>query len=309
MHFFVLCLDESGSSGQPKEKPLNMMDVKKAVSNMHLFVALIFLSIVLMIISFRKDIRVALPLYFFVMGLSFILEYIVFILGEAYTYKPAVFDEKWFDAVFGASVSQALFIPAVLTAVSIFRFGFLWRLAVIAVIFLIESFFLKEGVYEQYWWKTWYTSLILFAAMFVVDSWRDSLKNPSPFVRFVTVYMAITTIIQSVVFYTVIFFGIHIYHPGIFQSYVRDQIAFSTLLWLIYSLILAVIVICEFRKAVFAGLFAGAWLFEKLLIQAGVLTISHLWSPLYSAGLITLFCFLIGKLAVLIFPDIEGKSV
>ncbi|MEN8700557.1 hypothetical protein [Bacillus infantis] len=286
-----------------------MMEVKKTVTGMHLFIALVVFSVILIIISFRKEIRVSLPLYFFVMGLSFILEYIVFILGKAYTYRPTVFEEKWFDEVFGASISQALFIPAVLTAVSIFRISFLWRLAVIAGIFMIESFFLREGVYEQHWWRTWYTSVILFAAMFVTDIWRDSLKSPSPFVRFVTVYMAITTIIQAAVFYTVIFFRIHTYHAGFFESHDRDQLAFSTLIWLIYSLILAVIVIYEFRKMVFAGLFAGAWLFEKLLIQADVLTISHLWSSVYSAALITLFCFLIGKLAVYIFPDINGESV
>ncbi|AGX05058.1 hypothetical protein B14911_23172 [Bacillus sp. NRRL B-14911] len=279
------------------------------MNGMHLFIALVFFSIILIIISFRKEIRVSLPLYFFVMGLSFILEYIVFILGKAYTYRPTVFEEKWFDEVFGASISQALFIPAVLTAVSIYRIGYLWRLAVIAGIFLVESFFLKEGVYEQHWWRSWYTSAILFAAMFVTDIWRDSLRKPSPFVRFVTIYMAITTIIQAAVFYTVIFFRIHTYNAGFFESHDRDQLAFSTLIWLIYSLILAVIVIYEFRKTVFAGLFAGAWLFEKLLIQAGVLTISHLWSSVYSAALITLFCFLIGKLAVYFFPDIKGESV
>jgi hypothetical protein len=273
-----------------------------------LFIALVIFSVLLIFLSFKKNLREALPLYFFVMGLSFILEYAVFILGRAYTYRPNVFEERWFDEVFGASISQAFFIPAVLTAVSIFRLGFLWRLTVIAGIYIIEVFFLKAGVYDQHWWKTWYTSLILFAAMFIINSWRDLLKSPSPFVKFVTVYMAITTVIQAAAFYTVILFRLHTYHAGFFQSHDREQLAVSTFIWLIYSLFLAVIVIYEFRKAVFVGLFAGAWLFEKLLIQAGVLTISHWWNSLYSAALITLFCFVIGKFAVFIFPNIEEES-
>ncbi|WP_035331601.1 hypothetical protein [Cytobacillus firmus] len=274
------------------------------MSNLLWFLGLVLISIGLIYITYKKtDFRLNLAVYFFTMGLSFLLEYIVLILGQAYTYYPNFFSIHWYDDVFGSSISQAFFIPSVLMAIAAFRIPFKWIIIIIASIYGIEELFLGLGIYEHNWWKSWFTPVILFAAVFVIKWWRNRVDAPSFFIQFITVYMAITTIFQGISFGLTAIVGSHYYKVGWFESPYQDHVAFSVLVWIIYALLLTVVIIKYYRFKWLSLLFFADFAFHIIMVKMGILVISSFWNPIFFSVILILLLILIRKLNNYMFPS------
>ena len=267
------------------------------MSNLLWFLGLVLISIGLIYITFIKtEFRYNLAVYFFVMGLSFLMEYIVLILGDAYSYYPKLFSIQWYDDVFGSSISQAFFIPSVLMAIAAFRMRFKWIIFIIAAIFGIEELFLWLGIYEHNWWKSWFTPIILFASVFVIKWWRSRVEAPTLFIQFITVYMASTTIYQGISFGLTAILGTHQYKIGWFESPYQDHIAFSVLIWIIYALLLTIIIIKFYRFIWMVLLFFADLAFHCFMVKMDILKICTFWNPLYFSVILMLLLVLIRKL-------------
>ncbi|KON90284.1 hypothetical protein AF332_12700 [Sporosarcina globispora] len=267
------------------------------MSNLLWFLGLVIISLGLIYITYKKtDFRYNLAVYFFVMGLSFLMEYVVLILGDAYSYYPNFFSIQWYNDVFGSSISQAFFIPSVLMAIAAFRIRFRWIVLIIAVIFGIEELFLWLGIYEHNWWKSWFTSVILFTSIFVIKWWRNKVESPTFYIQFVTVYMAITTIFQGISFGLTAILGTHHYKIGWFESPFQDHIAFSVLIWIIYALLLTIIIIKYYRFKWLAVLFFADFAVNLIMEKMDILDISPNWNPIFFSMILILLLILIRKI-------------
>lgn len=280
-----------------------------SMSNLLWFLGLVLISLWLIYITHKKtDFRFNLAVYFFTMGLSFLMEYIVLILGDAYSYYPNFFSVHWYDNVFGSSISQAFFIPSVLMVIAAFRIPLKWIIFIIACIYGIEELFLWLGIYEHNWWKSWFTPVILFGAVFVIKWWRSKVEDPSFFFQFISVYMAITTIFQGISFGLTSIFGTHHYKIGWFESPYRDHVAFSVLIWLIYALLLSVVIIKYYRIKWLSLLFFADTAFHFIMIKLGILKVSSLWNPIFFSVILLLLLMLIRKLNNYMFPSCKYKN-
>ncbi|WP_080845795.1 hypothetical protein [Cytobacillus gottheilii] len=227
----------------------------------------------------KTDLRQYIALYIFTMGLAFFMEYFVLILFDAYAYHPKVFGDNWFDNTVGSSMSQALFIPSLLLLIITFQLKLRRILFILFGVFLIEEFFTWINIYEHYWWKSWYTFIILFISIYVLKMWRNLLKKPFSFTRFLTMYMAITTCMQGLTIISQAFFRTHYYTVGWFTELSRDSVAFNTAYWMIYSLLLAAIVLYCFSFLACSILLVGDLSINVILEGAGVLHINQFWHP------------------------------
>ncbi|WP_404355143.1 hypothetical protein LG291_16565 [Cytobacillus firmus] len=274
------------------------------MSNLLWFLGLVLISIGLIYITYKKtDFRFNLAVYFFTMGLSFLLEYIVLIIGDAYTYNPNFFSIRWYDDVFGSSISQAFFIPSVLMTIAAFRISFKWIILIIASIYGIEELFLWLGIYEHNWWKSWFTPVILFASVFVIKWWRNRVEDPSFFIQYITVYMAITTIFQGVSFGLTAIVGSHHYKVGWFDSPYQDHVAFSVLIWIIYALLLTIVIIKFYRFKWLVSLFIADFAFHIIMEKMDILVINSFWNPVFFSVILMLLLMLIRKLNHYMFPS------
>ncbi|PAE22829.1 hypothetical protein [Bacillus sp. 7894-2] len=274
------------------------------MSNLLWFLGLVLISMGLIYIAYKKtDFRFNLAVYFFAMGLSFLMEYIVLILFDAYSYYPNFFSIHMYDDVFGSSISQAFFIPSVLMAIAAFRIRFKWIILIIACIYGIEELFLWLGIYEHNWWRSWFTPAILFASVFVIKWWRNKVEDPSFFIQFITVYMAITTIFQGVSFGLTAIAGSHQYKVGWFESPYQDHVAFSVLIWIIYALLLTVVITKYYRFRWLTLLFFADFAFHITMVRMDILEISSYWNLIFFSVILILLLLLIRKLNNYMFPS------
>lgn len=121
-------------------------------------------------------------------GLAYLFEYMILNIFNAYEYKPKVFKIKKIDNVFGAILSQAIFVP--FTAIFITSLQLGWKSKILFSFYfsLIENLFLKLKIYRHNWWRTIY-SFFLFPIYFhLSDSWYKQLTKGHIFIQFLSLY-------------------------------------------------------------------------------------------------------------------------
>lgn len=230
-------------------------------------------------------------IYFIAMGLAFFLELFVLFIGDAYAYYPQLLSDQWYDNTVGSSLSQALFIPSVIMAITALKPKRKIVLLIIAMIYAIEEVFIELGLYEHHWWHSYITSIILLLAIYVIGKWRDNIDFRSSWLRGITIFMASTTILQGVtVFLQIILVAYH-YAPGWYSSPARDSIFFNTIYWII-SCFMITFILTRYRPYWSLALIGiSQYIFGLTLVRMNILQMNGFWHPL----LFTLIIMLVVK--------------
>lgn len=79
-------------------------------------------------------------------GMASIFEYIVLNLFQAYRYKPNILKKCYFDHIFGAILSQELYIPVSSTFMSILNKKWNWKVGFTIFYYCIEKIFFSEDL-------------------------------------------------------------------------------------------------------------------------------------------------------------------
>lgn len=110
-------------------------------------------------------------------GAAYVFEYFVLNIFKMYRYYPKVFKNKWIDSVFGALLSQAVFVPIASTVLTSFKLG--WKSRIIAAVFygMIERLFIKWKIFEDHTWKTYFTVTAMPLYFYVIKKWWDGIKK------------------------------------------------------------------------------------------------------------------------------------
>lgn len=110
-------------------------------------------------------------------GTAYVFEYFVLNVFKMYWYYPKVFKNKWIDSVFGALLSQAVFVPIAGTVLTLFKLG--WKSRIIASLFygIIERVFIKCRIFENHTWKTIYTVTSMPLYFCVIHKWWEGIKK------------------------------------------------------------------------------------------------------------------------------------
>lgn len=124
-------------------------------------------------------------------GLAYLLEFFVLNLFNAYKYKPRVMKNNFFDNIFGAILSQAIFVPFTAVFSTAFKLGWVWKLLGGIYFSLIELIFLRLKVYKHNWWRTFYTLILIPVYFKISDWWNFLLIKKNPFIRFISLFLTI----------------------------------------------------------------------------------------------------------------------
>lgn len=108
-------------------------------------------------------------------GFAYLFEYIVLNLLQAYTYKPRIIKKRYLDNIFGAILSQAVFVPIISTFLTVFQKNWKWKLSFALYYYVIEKLFLKLGIYKINWWKTYYTFILITLYFYISDGFYQAL--------------------------------------------------------------------------------------------------------------------------------------
>ncbi|RXT03737.1 hypothetical protein [Ammoniphilus sp. CFH 90114] len=127
-------------------------------------------------------------------GLAYMFEYFVLNLFQAYTYKPRVMKQRNFDNIFGAILSQALFVPVTATYLTLSQKNWKWKLAFSSGYYFIEKLFLRLQIYKVHWWKPLYTFLLINVYFIISDCFYQSIMNRKKWALKTAHYLSIEVI-------------------------------------------------------------------------------------------------------------------
>lgn len=117
------------------------------------------------------------------------MEFFILNLFRSYEYKPKILKTKYLDNVFGAFLSQGIFLP--FTSVFISAFGFGWKVKASFAIFfaIVERLFIKLNLFKNNWWRTLYTIVLIPMYFNLSDSWYKNLLKRNALILFTSWFL------------------------------------------------------------------------------------------------------------------------
>lgn len=122
-------------------------------------------------------------------GFSYLFEYFVLNIFKAYTYKPKIMKNSYHDNIFGAILSQAIFVPFTAVFLTSQKIGWIGKGLTGGYFSLVELIFLRLGIYKHHWWKTVYTFMLIPLYFKWSDIWNHYLVKNKSIVRFVSLFL------------------------------------------------------------------------------------------------------------------------
>ncbi|OZM57339.1 hypothetical protein CIB95_07710 [Lottiidibacillus patelloidae] len=251
--------------------------------NYFFFILLIIVSSLLFVYTIYKTKEKYIIAHFLVMsGLAFVLEYFVLIIGNGYKYYPNFIENAFYDSLLGSLVSQAVAIPIAATVIAAFRLNFLHMLAITAGFIAIETYFIHIEIYEQFWWETYFTAVLLPIYFLFGKFWLLLLQNVKhTIVHYTTLYFMTLTLNSVILFFLVLLLKTHELQVGWYDNPYRDHIAANSIYIIILSAIFSILILKKVRWYVYFIVLIGYNIIDHLMVWNGMLELANWWNVFY----------------------------
>jgi len=204
-------------------------------SNKIYYLGLIFLHSVLLLYVFCKknNKREIFLTFLSLMGLTYHFEYPIYIL-KGYKYKTNIIKNKEQDNSFGSVLSQGLFVPSAAIFISAFNFG--WSIKLLFTIYfaLIERCFLKLNIYKNNWWRTTYTSILIFTFFFISDALYKGIRGGNKLILKLTLNNVFHVTYMNVLFLL-----------SMFKKFKYQPVSFTTKPWYYHYVFVKIYTVIE----------------------------------------------------------------
>lgn len=128
-------------------------------------IATILELVVILIVANNR--KLVLALYITICGITFWgFEMGILMCLKAYIYYPKVFSNQHDDSVVGNLFSQTS-VSASAILIAVLNLRFYWYLIFAAIYGVIEELFIRLGIYEHYWYRTWMTLVALLLLFWI----------------------------------------------------------------------------------------------------------------------------------------------
>lgn len=172
------------------------------------------------------------------------------------------------DNIFGAILSQAIFVP--FTAIFLTALSLGWKAKWLASLYfaLIENLFLRLDVYRHKWWKTVY-SFIIFPFYFrLSDYWYLQLQKGNKLTEFFSLFfMTFVTRINILFTQTIkrkVLFGIGMHHSW------NEHFIFAPLYSLVQSLLSTILLTFKNKWPAWIGMLVFSIGFDNILKKVNI---------------------------------------
>ncbi len=162
---------------------------------------------------------------FFIIGMAYVLEYVVFVLFESYDYDPDFMTNEYFDNLFGSLTSQAFAFPIMAMVVAAYQLKFRYILFISSMFMGIEELFLHWDIYTHHWWKTIYTGVLMTIGFSISKVWYVWLtERYMTFVHYATFFLGMLAITSTIMFMLLAYFHNNWFYTGWFASATHDSV-------------------------------------------------------------------------------------
>ncbi|SET78261.1 hypothetical protein SAMN05421676_10836 [Salinibacillus kushneri] len=133
-------------------------------------------------------------------GFACIFEFVNLNYLRAYQYKPRFLKNPYLDNIFGAILSQVIYIPFTAVFLSAFQAGWKLKFFFTAYFAFIELTFIYMKVYQHNWWKLIYTVILIPTFFKLSDVWLFFLKRKNVVVRLLSLFCMSTATTVNILF-------------------------------------------------------------------------------------------------------------
>ncbi len=167
--------------------------------NRYPFIALFIIHIALVIYAIykHKDKKTLCILLLTNIGFAYLFEYFILNLFQGYKYTPEVVKNNQMDNIFGAILSQAIYVPFTATFLSSFQMEMKWKMGFTLYFTLIEITFKKLKLFHTRWWKTIYTTMLLPLFFIISDFWFDLLQKKKSWALLISYYCTLLIMVVN----------------------------------------------------------------------------------------------------------------
>ncbi|MBB6634221.1 hypothetical protein [Cohnella thailandensis] len=208
---------------------------------------------------------------FAVLGSTFVFETGILTFLNAYKYIPKISSDPFLDSIIGNYFSQFLITVTVLL-VLIKKLSRIWRFIIAAAIVGIEEWFLKLGIYEHEWYRTWMTFVLLLFLLWMANVWHIYLARfPNRLVYYLTLFLGASALFSVAIVFIQFTYKIHVFHPVVFPNdYYRNQAVMIVSYRTIIVLLMMILYRAGWRWRWKAIAFAGILGVQALLVEIGI---------------------------------------
>lgn len=115
--------------------------------------------------------------YLFTACFTWIGEFIVLGLFNAYAYKTGVFADLWAQNLFGHLLINTTIYPSAAIIMVAYSLRYGWIFLIASVFTLIEYLFVQIRIYEQHWWRYYMTFIAVVFFLSVYHKWFAKMNQ------------------------------------------------------------------------------------------------------------------------------------
>lgn len=243
--------------------------------------------------------------YIFTAGFSWIGEFLVLGLFNAYRYKLNIYSSPWAENLLAHLILNTTLYPTVALLMVTFSYRYIY-IGIAAMIFtVIEFIFIKLGIYEHHWWRYYMTTITVIGILLIANKVFKKIQEKC------------TGKVRAIIFFFGAMLIIHLpapillllwkqrYKIGFVDNLFGDVYLSSLIIIFIYHLIecsLVVIFTCILKKWYWKVMpFIISITMQSLFLKMGILILSKGWHFIYT--------LIIYETFILIFILIEKNTV
>lgn len=241
----------------------------------------------------KYKVSTLLVFYLFAASLAWTGEFLVLGLFNSYAYKTGVVSDPWAQNLLGHLILNTSLYPAAAIVMIAFSFRYGWIFFVAAFFTLMEYLFVRQGLYEQHWWR-YYMTIITVVGILSFDNkcFTKVNENCTRLTRAITFYF-VAMIIIHIPAPILLLLGKQYYRISFINSLFVNSYLSSIIIIFFYHLIesfLLVLLTCIFKKWYWKVLpliisIAAQSIFAKM----GILIMENGWNLIYTLIIYEIF--------------------
>jgi len=214
---------------------------------------------------------------FSVLGALLFVEACILAIFNAYNYFPKISNVPFVDSIIGNYFSQfSIAITTVL--IIVYNLSFKWNFILAATYYFIEELFLKLGIYQHLWYKSWYTFIGIFLLFWLVKKWYNYMFNSSKhFIYHVSVYAGASALFSISTMFYLLAFSLQVININFNMEFFKEQdlllIAYRSILIIIMIILYGMKLNWKWNGMVFVFLF----IIQYILSKIGIMTFKDGW--------------------------------
>ncbi len=255
----------------------------------------------LVIILLKADNRQRVFAFFLsISGLTFSMEMGVYSFLKGYQYFPMIIPQSPPDDSIAGNIFSQLFISATAALIAVLNLKFLWFVIFAFAIGAIEEFFMKIGIFKQYWYQTWMTTLGLLPIFWVVKKlYLKTIGHIGQWWRYVFVYLGLVTLYQHTINWPLRLMKLRLFSENFLSDKERSLVVLSAANMLLTAAAIMAVYYSHINKIWKAAIVIGLYIVCFAAEKAGLIIYKEgwfFWASSISTGGMYLYTFILDKL-------------